>query len=205
MTSGKNRIEHVIQSLKSFDNLPVTLRSSLDCSYQIGLVPVSSSMQDGTEITLSTGCNVKNFPTETAAAELPDKLIQPSGNGEEGQQVETSIQPQEISRVFSGSQIGHPPGDPQDYYVSEKSPIPPKHWQTKVGNEEKSDHFNVSFVGSRFNSSLSENWKMNSGCATAAPMKIVSSHNHPTENKGGFSSSEVKTELRGNGTNISAP
>ena len=111
-------------------------------------------MQDGTEITLSTGCNVKHFPTEIAAAELPDKPIQPSGNGEEGQQVETSIQPQEISRVFSGSQIEHPPGDPQDYYVSEKSPIPPKHWQTKVGNEEKSDHFNVSFVGSRSNSSL---------------------------------------------------
>jgi hypothetical protein len=43
---------------------------------------------------------------------------------------------------------------------------------------------------------------MNSRCA-AAPMKRVSSYHLPTENKNGFSSSEVKAELRGNGTNIS--
>jgi hypothetical protein len=198
-TIGKRRIDQVIPMLKSFDNLRVTQRSSLDCRYQIGLVPVSSSYKNGAVIPF--GYPVKELPTEVPAAELPDKPIQPSGNSEKGQQVETSIQPQEISCVFSGSQIGHPPGDPQDYYVSEKSPIPPKHWQTKVGNEEKSDH--ISFVSSRSNSSLSENWKMISGCATAAPMKMVSSHHPPTENKGGFPSSEVKIELRGNGTNIS--
>jgi hypothetical protein len=200
-TIGKRRIDQVIPMLKSFDNLRVTQRSSLDCRYQIGLVPVSSSYKNGAVIPF--GYPVKELPTEVPAAELPDKPIQPSGNSEKGQQVETSIQPQEISRVFLGSQIGHPPSDPQDYYVSDKSPVPSKHWQRKVGNEEKSDrHFNVSFVGSRSNSSLSENWKMNSGCATAAPMKMVSSHHPPTENKGGFSSSEVKTELRGNGTNF---
>ncbi len=180
-TIGNHRIEHVIPLLKSFDNLPVTQRSSLDCRYQIGLVSISSTFKNGAVIPF--GYPVKELPTEVPAAELPDKPIQPSGNGEKGQQVEiveTSIQPQEISRVFSGSQIGHPPSDPQDYYVSEKSPVPPKHWQTKVGNEEKSDHFNVSFVSRQSNSSLSENLKMNSGCAAAAPMKMVSSHHSPT-------------------------
>ena len=201
-TIGKHRIDQIIRSLKFFDYLRITQRSSLDCRYQIGLVSISSTFKNGAIIPF--GYPVKELPTEVPAAELPNKRIQPSGNGEKGQQVETSIQPQEISRVFLGSQIGHPPSDPEDYYVSEKSPVPPKHWQTKVGNEEKCDHFTVSFVGSRSNSSLSENWKMNSGCATAVLIKMVSSYHHrPTGNKGGFSSSEVKTELRGNGTKIS--
>jgi hypothetical protein len=44
------------------------------------------------------GYSVKELSTEVPAAEQPDKPIQPSGNGEKGQQVETSIQPQEISK-----------------------------------------------------------------------------------------------------------
>ena len=131
-TIGKHRIDQIIRSLKFFDYLRITQRSSLDCRYQIGLVSISSTFKNGAIIPF--GYPVKELPTEVPAAELPNKPIQPSGNSEKGQQVENSIQPQEISRVFLGSQIGHPPSDPEDYYVSEKSPVPSKHWQTKKRN-----------------------------------------------------------------------
>jgi hypothetical protein len=72
-TSGKHRIDQVIRSLKFFDYLRVTQRSSMDCKYQIGLVSISSSYKNGAIIPF--GYSVKELPTEVTAAELPDKPI----------------------------------------------------------------------------------------------------------------------------------
>jgi hypothetical protein len=61
---GKHRIEHCNQLLKAFSN------KNTDYSSQIGLVPISSSMNDGTVIRI--GYNTKDF-LEITATELPDK------------------------------------------------------------------------------------------------------------------------------------
>ena len=61
---GKHRIEHYNQLLKAFSN------KNTDYSSQIGLVPISSSMNDGTVIRI--GYNTKDF-LEITATELPDK------------------------------------------------------------------------------------------------------------------------------------
>jgi hypothetical protein len=147
VTSGKNRTEHIIPLLKYFDNLPFTKCSSLDCSYQIGLVPVSLSMQDGTVIPF--GCSEKFHPTGViAATELPHRPIQPS--------VGTSVSQQSF---YSGIQIRQP--EKWDA-VSEKVSL-------KLCLKKEEDRFNtVSSITSHPTTSLTENGKRNSVCNAPA-------------------------------------
>ncbi|XP_046463233.1 uncharacterized protein LOC124209330 [Daphnia pulex] len=78
-TEGKHRIEHIVKKLKYFEELNTTC-TSLGNSYQIGLVPFSSSMIDGKVITVAH--SVGDHP-KVAATELPDRPIQPSINSQE--------------------------------------------------------------------------------------------------------------------------
>ncbi len=82
VTCGKHRIEHINRLLKTFNNLNTSC-SSLDNSYQIGLVPFSSSMKDGE--TISVGYTTKDFQEISATELLPDRSIQPSGDVKEDQ------------------------------------------------------------------------------------------------------------------------
>nr|CAH0098406.1 unnamed protein product [Daphnia galeata] len=82
-TSGKHEIEHTKRLLISFDNLSISC-SSLDNSYQIGLVPFSSSMKDGEVPVISIEYTTKVLQ-EIATTELPDGSIQPSRDGKEDQ------------------------------------------------------------------------------------------------------------------------
>nr|CAH0104742.1 unnamed protein product [Daphnia galeata] len=77
-TSRELQIEHLNRSLKAFDDLK-TKCSFLDYSYQIGLVPISSTLKDGTVITIE--CPIKPL-LEIAATE---RSIQPSGKSQESQ------------------------------------------------------------------------------------------------------------------------
>ena len=175
VTSGKNRTEHIIPLLKYFDNLRVTQCSSLDCRYQIGFVPVSSSFKNGAIIPF--GCSEKYHPTGVVTAtELPDRPIQPS--------VGTSISQESF---YSGIQIRQP--EKWDA-VSEKASL-------KLCLKKEEDRFNTvssySSILSHPTTSLTEKGKRNSVCN--APAK--------TANTDEFSSSEVEIESRGNATNIS--
>jgi GTP-binding protein EngB required for normal cell division len=80
-TSGKRWIEPLIRTLKVFDDLK-TRWSSLDYSCQIGLVPISSTLEEGTIIPIE--CSINPIAEDTAT-ELPQRSIQPSGNSQESQ------------------------------------------------------------------------------------------------------------------------